>query len=234
MRKTLRGNAALVAAPGVIKLIMVQCLRAAYLAAAGSLLIPYAAQRAFSPTETGLLLAATSVGMLIGDVIVGRAFGPATRERLVLPFLLVMGTPSIALMVELPYLVVAAVYAITGVGSAYLLGLQRRFLKAVPTDLQGRGFALLNTATMTVQGIGPLVFGVFAEFIPVGSAWPISTAARHLGSVWPIRGRSVWPIRGRSAWRFPVRSHSPVPDSARRFPSPSRRRRARPCVWVAV
>ncbi|HEX6351365.1 MFS transporter [Actinophytocola sp.] len=170
VRRTLRGNAALVAAPGVAKLIMVQCLPAAYLAAAGSLLIPYSAQRAFSPTETSILLAATSVGMLIGDVVVGRAFAPATRERLVLPLLLVMGTPPIALVLDLPYPAVAAAYVITGVGSAYLLGLQRRFLEAVPSDLQGQGFALLNTTTMTIQGIGPLIFGVFAEFLPVGVA----------------------------------------------------------------
>jgi hypothetical protein len=56
------------------------------------------------------------------------------------------------------------------VGSAYLLGLQRRFLEAVPSDLQGQGFALLNTTSMTIQGVGPLVFGVFAEFLPVGVA----------------------------------------------------------------
>lgn len=170
VRRTLRGNAALVAAPGVAKLIMVQCLPAAYLAAAGSLLIPYAAHRAFSPAETGPLLAATSVGMLVGDVVVGRAFAPATRERLVLPLLLVMGTPPITLVLDLPYSAVTAAYVITGVGSAYLLGLQRRFLAAVPADLQGQGFALLNTTTMSIQGIGPLVFGVFAELLPVGLA----------------------------------------------------------------
>ncbi|MEU9377728.1 MFS transporter [Streptomyces sp. NPDC048255] len=170
VRKTLQGNAALVAAPGVFKLIMVQCLPAAYLAAAGSLLIPYSAQRGFSPTETGTLLAATSVGMLIGDVVIGRAFTPATRERLVLPLLLVMGTPSITLVLDLPYPAVTAAYVVTGMGSAYLLGLQRRFLEAVPSDLQGQGFALLNTTTMSIQGVGPLVFGVFAEFVPVGLA----------------------------------------------------------------
>jgi hypothetical protein len=81
-----------------------------------------------------------------------------------------MGAPSITLVLDLPYLAVVAVYVITGVGSAYLLGLQRRFLEAVPSDLQGQGFALLNTTSMTIQGVGPLVFGVFAEFLPVGVA----------------------------------------------------------------
>ncbi|MFI5530057.1 MFS transporter [Kitasatospora sp. NPDC051853] len=170
VRRTLRGNATLVASPGVLKLIMVQCLPAAYLAAAGSLLIPYSAHRGFSPQQTGVLLATTSVGMLIGDVVIGRAFAPATRERLVLPLLLVMGTPSLTLALDLPYPAVAAAYVVTGTGSAYLLGLQRRFLEAVPAELQGQGFALLNTTTMSIQGVGPLVFGVFAEFVPVGVA----------------------------------------------------------------
>ncbi|MFF2625660.1 MFS transporter [Kitasatospora griseola] len=170
VRRTLRGNAALVASPGVLKLIMVQCLPAAYLAAAGSLLIPYSAHRGFGPQQTGVLLAATSVGMLIGDVVIGRAFAPATRERLVLPLLLVMGTPSLTLALDLPYPAVAAAYVVTGTGSAYLLGLQRRFLEAVPAELQGQGFALLNTTTMSIQGVGPLVFGVCAEFVPVGVA----------------------------------------------------------------
>jgi predicted MFS family arabinose efflux permease len=170
VRRTLQGNAALIAAPGVLKLIMVQCLPAAYLAAAGSLLIPYSSQRGFGSAETSALLAATSVGMLIGDVVIGRGFAPATRERLVLPLLLVMGTPTIALVLDLPYPAVAAVYVITGMGSAYLLGLQRRFLEVVPSHLQGQGFALLNTTTMTIQGVGPLVFGLFAEFLPVGLA----------------------------------------------------------------
>ncbi|MCX2730198.1 MFS transporter [Saccharopolyspora sp. NFXS83] len=167
VRKTWQGNAALTRAPGVTELITAQCLPAAYLAAGGSLLIPYSAQRGFGPAETGVLLAATSVGMLLGDVVVGRAFAPATRERLVLPLLLIMDTPLITLVLNPPQPVIAAAYVITGVGSAYLLGLQRRFLEAVPPELHGQGFALLNTTTMTIQGVGPLVFGLIAEFLPL-------------------------------------------------------------------
>jgi hypothetical protein len=170
VRRTFQGNAALAAAPGVARLITVCSLPYAYLAAAGSLLIPYSAHRAFSPAETGALLAAISAGMLAGDVAVGLAFAPATRERLVLPLLLGMGIPAITLVLDLPYPAVVAAYVITGTGSAYLLGLQQRLLEAVPPGLQGQGFALLNTATMSLQGIGPLVFGGLAEFLPAGLA----------------------------------------------------------------
>ncbi|PPK63484.1 MFS transporter [Actinokineospora auranticolor] len=194
VRKTLRGNAELVAAPGVAKLILAQCLPAAYLAAAGSLLIPYAARRAFDPAETSVLLATTSAGMLVGDIVIGRAFPPATRERLVLPLLLVMGAPPIAILLNPPHAVVVAAYAITGFGSAYLLGLQRRYLEAVPADLQGQGFALLNTATMTIQGVGPLVFGGFAEFLPIEVAIALTGVSSVL-TTWFLRGA----IRSRTA-----------------------------------
>lgn len=90
-----------------------------------------------------------------------------------------MGTPSLTLALDLPYPSVAAAYVVTGTGSAYLLGLQRRFLEAVPAGLQGQGFALLNTVTMSIQGVGPLVFGVVAEFVPVG----IAIALTGVGSV---------------------------------------------------
>lgn len=167
VRDTVRGNAALLAAPGVARLIAVQCLPAAFLAAGGSLIIPYAAERGFTPAETGVLLAAISAGMLIGDVVVGKAFDPRTRERLVRPLLLVMGSPLIVLAADPPHPVVVAAYVLTGTGSAYLLGLQRRYLAAVPEALQGQGFALLNTTTMTVQGVGPLLFGLAAEHLPL-------------------------------------------------------------------
>ncbi|MEU6132115.1 MFS transporter [Saccharopolyspora sp. NPDC047091] len=164
---TLRGNAELLAAPRVAGLIAIQCLPAALLAAGGSLVIPYSAERGFTSAETGLLLAATSAGMLAGDVVVGRSCSPRTRERLVLPLLLLMGAPLSTVLLNPPYPAVVAAYALTGTGSAYLLGLQRHYLAAVPDSLQGQGFALLNTTTMTVQGLGPLLFGLLAEHLPL-------------------------------------------------------------------
>lgn len=170
VRKSWHGNKALLAAPGVVELLLVQALPAAYLAAAGSLIIPYGAQRQFAPEQTGILLACLPAGMVMGDIVVGRVLLPVERERLVFPLLLLLGLPSTVLILMVPFHVVVAVLAISGIGSAYLLGLQRRFLEAVPVGLQGQGFALLNTATMTAQGVGPLVFGTLAEFLPAGVA----------------------------------------------------------------
>ncbi|MET8720777.1 MFS transporter [Streptomyces misionensis] len=176
----------LVAGPGVLKLIMVRCLSAVCLAVAGGLLIPCGAHCGFSPRRTGVVLAAVSVGMLIGDVVVGRVFVPAVRERLVLPLplplplpLLVMGIPSLMLALDPSCPVVAAACVVTGTGSVCLFGLQWRFLEGVPAQLQGQGFALLNTTAMSIQGVGPLVFGVFAGFVPVG----VAIAVTGVGSV---------------------------------------------------
>lgn len=168
VRKSWQGTTLLMTTPGVRKLVLVQCLPAAYPAAAESLLIPYAAERQFSPEQAGFLLACLPVGMLLSDIAVGRMLAPVTRERLVFPLLLILGLPWTVLALTVPFSIVATAFAVSGAGSAYLLGLQRRFLLAVPAELQGQGFALLSTASMTAQGVGPMVFGTFAEFLPVG------------------------------------------------------------------
>ncbi|MFE2075332.1 hypothetical protein [Streptomyces misionensis] len=125
---------------------MVRCLSAVCLAAAGSLLIPCGAHCGFSPQQTGVVLAAASVGMLIGAVVVGRVFVPAVRERLVLPLplplplplLVVLGISSFMLALALSCSAVAAACVVTGTGSVCLFGLQWRFLEGVPAGSRVR------------------------------------------------------------------------------------------------
>ncbi|MET9173943.1 hypothetical protein ABZX64_23235, partial [Streptomyces misionensis] len=79
VRWTLRGDAVLVAGPGVLKLIMVRCLSAVCLAVAGGLLIACGAHCGFSPQRTGVVLAAASVGCLPGR---GGRFAHRVRRAL--------------------------------------------------------------------------------------------------------------------------------------------------------
>ena len=83
------------------------------------------------------------------------------------------------LALDPPCPAVAAACVVAGTGSVCLFGLQWRFLEGVPAQLQGQGFALLNTTAMSIQGVGPLVFGVFAGFVPVG----VAIAVTGVGSV---------------------------------------------------
>ncbi|MYW97932.1 MFS transporter [Amycolatopsis rubida] len=177
VRASWQRNRQLLGIPAVRKLLLVQCIPSGFAAAAESLLIPYCAERQFTSTQAGFLLACLPAGMLVGDLAVGRLLEPAARERLVLALLLTLALPSVLLTLPVPYPVVVVVFIVTGSGFAYLLGIQRAFLAAVPEQLRGQSFALLNTGTMTTQGAAPALFGGIAEFLPVAVAVSLTGVA---------------------------------------------------------
>jgi predicted MFS family arabinose efflux permease len=155
-------------------LLLAQWLPPAFVTGAESLIVPYASQRGFPAGSAGLLLACVPIGMLAGDLVVGRFVRPATRERLVAPLVAVLGLPLLALAADVAPMAAAGLLAVTGVGFAYGLGIQRRFLEAVPETTRGQAFGLLSSGLMTVQGLGPTVFGAVAEATPVGVAMALA------------------------------------------------------------
>jgi hypothetical protein len=184
VRHSLAGNRRLLADPRVRGLLLAQWLPPAFVTAAESLVVPYAAQRGYPAASAGLLLACVPVGMLAGDVAVGRFVRPATRERLVPWLVAVLGAPLLALAAGPPVTAAAALLAVTGTGFAYVLGLQRAFLEAVPESSRGQAFGLLSSGLMTVQGVGPTVFGALAQVVPAGVAIAVAGAATLVTAWW--------------------------------------------------
>ncbi len=148
----------------VRRLMLAQWLPPALIVGGEALLVPYAATRGFPPYAAGVLLAALPVGILTGDFVVGRFVRPAVRERLVVPLVVLLGAPLPVLLARPPFAVVAGLLALSGIGFAYALGIQRRFLAALPDPMRGQAFALLATGLMTLQGLSPLVSGALAEW----------------------------------------------------------------------
>jgi predicted MFS family arabinose efflux permease len=158
-------------------LLLAQWLPSAFVAAGESLVIPYASVRGFPASAPGLLLACIPVGMMVGNVVVGRMLHPPARERLVAPLVALLGLPLLALPVGPPLPVTAGLLVLAGCGFGYALGLQRPFLDAVTEPVRGQAFALLSTGLMTVQGVAPLAFGGLAELVPIGITMAASGAA---------------------------------------------------------
>lgn len=148
-------------------LLLVQWLPPACVTGAEALFVPYAAQRGFPAGSAGILMASVPVGMLLGNLVVGRLVPPATRERLVAPLLLLFGAPIAGLALPTPLWLTAGFAFLTGLGFSYTLGLQRIFLEALDPQVRGQAFALQFTGLMTLQGVGPLVTGALAEVAPV-------------------------------------------------------------------
>lgn len=171
-------------------LLLVQWVPPAFVVAAEALIVPYVQLRGFPAGSAGLLLACAPAGMLLGNVVVGRLLRPATRERLVVPLMIGLGTPVAVLALPVPLPVVAVVLFLAGATFTYSLGIQRRFLDALPEDRRGHAFALLATGLMTLQGVGPAVIGAIAEVTSIGVAMVLAgvgTAA--CGLIWSFSQR---------------------------------------------
>lgn len=155
----------------VRRLLLAMWLPSTLLAGAEALFVPYAGtdRDAVAP-----MLAAVPLGMFVGNVVVGRFVGAGRRERLAAPLVVLMGAPLTVLVVTPPLPVTLVLLVASGAGLGYTLGLQRQFRDAVPERLQGLSFTLLSTGLMTVQGMGPVVTGVLAEW--TGAAPAIALA----------------------------------------------------------
>src|SRR5262249_49264304 len=116
-------------------------------------------------------------GMFVGASSAGRPLRPATRERLTIPLMMVAGLPLLAFAAGPPLPVAAGLLAVTGIGPAYLLGIQRRFLDAVPASVLGQAFGLLTTGLMTFQGAGPALFGALTQLVPPGQVMALAGSA---------------------------------------------------------
>jgi hypothetical protein len=77
---------------------------------------------------------------------------------------------------------------VTGFGFGFGMGVQRRFRDAVPEEVRGQAFSLLSTGLMTLQGVGPAVFGLAAEVIPVGVVMAAGGVATVLTAGWIALG----------------------------------------------
>lgn len=177
LRQSWTVNRQLIADPAVRILLLATWLPPAFLAAAGSLIVPYAAQHGLPADSPGLMLACIPAGMIAGDFAAGRLLRPATRERLTIPLMMLAGLPLLAFAADPTLPVAAGLLVATGIGPAYILGIQRRFLDAVPPLVLGQAFGLLLTGLMTFQGAGPALFGAVAEATSAGLAMALAGVA---------------------------------------------------------
>jgi predicted MFS family arabinose efflux permease len=174
VRDSWQGSVELLRDRTVRGLMLAQWLPPTLITGGEALLVPYAGARGFPAGAAGTLLAALPIGMLVGDLMVGRFVRPTVREQIVTPLVVVLGAPLPFLLARPPLVVVVALLVLSGTGFAYTLGIQRQFLAALPDSRRGQAFTLLSTGLMTLQGLGPILAGTLAEWS--GPAVAISVA----------------------------------------------------------
>ena len=196
----------------VLRLLLAQWLPCAFVTGGEALLVPYASTRGFPSAWAAGLLAAMPVGMLLGDLLVGRLVAPPARERLVQALEVMLGAPQIAVAAGPPMPVVIGLLVLAGGGFSYGLGLQRAFLGAVPQDVRGQGFAVLSTGLMTLQGAGPALFGALGEWTgPAIAVACAGAATAATAALMPHRTRSPG---GPDTANVPRPPGQPAPEAA--------------------
>ncbi|MFC6083020.1 MFS transporter [Sphaerisporangium aureirubrum] len=179
VRETWRVNRELLRRPAIRSLLLAQWLPPALIVGAEGVLVPYAAQVGV-PDSAGLLFTAVALGMLTGDLVIGRLVTPARRERLTGPLALLLGAPLLGFVLSPGPVTAALLLAVSGFGVAYQLGLARRFLNAVPEANRGQAFGLALTGTMTFQGLFAAGGGALGEVSAPGLVVGASGAASLL------------------------------------------------------
>ncbi|WP_445526253.1 MFS transporter [Streptomyces cyslabdanicus] len=129
-----------------------------------ALAAPYAAALGAGSTGLGLLMCALPVGTIAGELYAGSRLRPAARERIALPLVCLMLLPYLGYALHPDLTVSLLLLLLSGTGSAYTLGLDQWFVRAVPEELRGRAMTLLTAGLMTIQGVGMALAGVAAEF----------------------------------------------------------------------
>nr|WP_320068204.1 hypothetical protein [Micromonospora sp. RTGN7] len=157
-------NRVLFTTPAIRTLLLVQWVPNGLIVGAEALFVPYAGNFA------GILFVSAAVGMLVGDVIVGRWVPTATRLRLILPLQALLALPYLVFFLEPTVWAGAVAVALASFGFASSLALQDLYVRAVPADLRGQAMGLVGSGMMTCQALAAALAGGLADLSRAGTA----------------------------------------------------------------
>ncbi|MFJ8492034.1 MFS transporter [Streptomyces sp. NPDC094038] len=132
-----------------------------------ALAAPYADALGTGSPGLGLLMCALPVGTVAGELYAGARLGPAARERIALPLICLTLLPYLGYAFHPSLALSLLLLLAAGAGSAYTLGLDQWFVRAVPEELRGRAMTVLSAGLMTLQGVGMTLAGLAAEAVGV-------------------------------------------------------------------
>ncbi|WP_432139608.1 MULTISPECIES: MFS transporter [unclassified Streptomyces] len=136
-----------------------------------SLFVPYA------PDAAGTLFACAALGMLAGDLTVGRLLPPRVRRRAATPLLLLLAAPYTLFVLHppLPLAGLCAAVASTGFGASLVQ--QEQLMAHTPPHLTGHALGLHSSGMLTVQGLAAALAGATAQLTSPAAAMALTAVA---------------------------------------------------------
>ncbi|CQR63498.1 hypothetical protein [Streptomyces leeuwenhoekii] len=131
----------------------------------------------YAPHAAGTLFACAALGMLAGDIAVGRLLPPRLRARLGVPLLALLAAPYLAFALRPPLPVAAALVAVASVGFGASLVQQQRLMALTPGELAGHALGLHSAGMLTMQGAAAALAGTVAQLTSPATAMTAMAAA---------------------------------------------------------
>jgi predicted MFS family arabinose efflux permease len=167
LASSLRGMRRLVRDRRIRALLLLAWVPPMFVVVSEALMTPYAVGLGVGPAGVGLLMCGMPIGAVVSETLAGSLLGPRGRVRLTRPVALWACLPALAYAFH-PSLGFALIcQVLTGFGIAYSLGLDQRFIAAIPEELRGAAMTLQTAGLMTAQGLGMALAGVAAEVLSV-------------------------------------------------------------------
>jgi MFS family permease len=217
-----------------------------------SLAAPYATHIGQPARAAGLLLMGIPAGTIAADIIAGRLLSARLQRRVIVPAGLLVFAPLAAFAASPGLGPALALLVLSGLGSAYIAGMDGLLIECTPSRLRNRALALSSAGLMFTQGLAFALWGLAGQYVPLSVVIPAAAVAGvvAVAALRPLRARprpgpsalargsgraaepeSVCPKAGRR--RYSRRDHGiPAPGAGgdRRTAQgfPRRHRRARP------
>jgi len=162
LRETWHGNRRLLAERHTRPLLVALCVPNGLVVGCEALFVPYAEGGA------GVLFVAGALGMLSGDVLVGRVLTGEQRRRWSTPLRVLLAAAFLPFVLPLPLAVAALLAALGSAGYGASLLQQEQLVALAPEDVRGQALGVEGSARMTAQGVCAVLAGALADVVGAG------------------------------------------------------------------
>ncbi|MFJ8793049.1 MFS transporter [Streptomyces sp. NPDC102462] len=131
----------------------------------------------YAPDAAGTLFACAALGMLAGDVTVGRLLPGPLRARLATPLLVLLAAPYVIFALRPAVPLAAVCVALASVGFGASLVQQERLMTLTPDELSGHALGLHSAGMITMQGVGAALAGSVAQLTSPATGMTAMAAA---------------------------------------------------------
>ncbi|WP_432938365.1 MFS transporter [Kribbella sp. CA-253562] len=188
------GTSLVLRTPKLRTLVALATIAGFYVTVEG-LAVPYADAIGQGKEASGLLLAASPAGAVLGMWLI-TLLAPERRMKLIGPLAAGACFPLVFCVFEPGLLPTVALWALSGLASAYHLPTSAAFVQAVPDHQRGQAFGVASTALKSSQGLGILLAGALAE--PLGPPQALAVMGA-VGTLAAITAGAAWARAHRSA-----------------------------------